>query len=444
MVLTRRQFLALASYGTTAAVFADFLPACNRQSINTLSHAIAADSIGYGALQPDPNGLLDLPAGFRYRILSHQGEVMSDGHPVPGAFDGMAAFTDEQGNTVLIRNHELLPSSLTQVAAPVAKRYDRRGKGGTTTLVVSRQRQLIRQYASLAGTVRNCSGGATPWGSWISCEEFTATPANNQAEQPDHVEQPHGYNFEVPITATGLIDPEPLIAMGRFCHEAIAVDPRTGMVYQTEDQVDGLFYRFIPQQTGNLKAGGALEALCIKDQPQVVTRSQFPQQQPVAVEWVPIDHVDPPDDTVRIEGWQKGAAQFARGEGICYSNGDLYFTCTNGGDRQLGQVWRYRAAVTSAEPDTLELWLQPDDATVLDFPDNLVMAPNGDLLLCEDGRGDQFVVGVTPTGQFYPFAHNALNGSEFAGICWSPDRSTLFLNIYDPGITVAIWRDRPF
>ncbi|MDJ0707509.1 MAG: DUF839 domain-containing protein [Leptolyngbyaceae cyanobacterium MO_188.B28] len=305
--------------------------------------------------------------------------------------------------------------------------------------MVSPDRQLIHQYATLAGTVRNCGGGATPWGSWISCEEDTSTPIEGSFSL---VSKPHGYNFEVPFSATEPVSPHPLKAMGRFRHEAIAVDPRTGIVYQTEDQSDGLLYRFIPNQAGNLQAGGVLEALRIRDPPQAITRRGFPVGQPVAVDWVPIEEADPTEDTIRWEGFSKGAAQFTRGEGICDSDGSLYFICTNGGMLPFGQIWRYTPRRNPKRGGKLELFVQPNDPRILDFPDNLIVSPSGDLMVCEDGYGEQFVVGVTPKGETYPFAHNALNEAEFAGICFSPDGRTMFLNIYSPGITLAIWPEK--
>ncbi|MEB3214082.1 MAG: alkaline phosphatase PhoX, partial [Leptolyngbyaceae bacterium] len=313
---------------------------------------------------------------------------------------------------------------------------------------------VVQQFTSLAGTSRNCAGGSTPWQSWISCEEITMTPALNQSGSLENVDKAHGYNFEVPAAATGAVLPEPLVAMGRFRHEAIAVDPRTGIVYQTEDQVDGLFYRFIPNEPEHLSAGGTLEALMIREVPYALTHSRFPVNRPVPVEWIPIEDVDPAEDTIRYEGHSKGAALFSRGEGICYSDGHIYFTCTNGGDVPSGQVWKYTPDFTpssetaSSEPSSggtlggmLELLVQPNNPRILDYPDNIIMAPWGDLLLCEDGAGEQFVMGLTPEGQLYPFARNALNGAEFAGICVAPTGSTLFLNIYSPGLTLAVWNE---
>lgn len=234
--------------------------------------------------------------------------------------------------------------------------------------------------------------------------------------------------------------------MGRFVHEAIAVDPKTGIVYQTEDDGESLFYRFIPKVRGQLAAGGVLEALKIKDMPQAITKTGFPLNQPMAVEWVQIEDFDPIEDTTKVEGFNKGAAQFARGEGIWFGNSELYFCSTSGGDAGKGQVWRYVPGKTSAEGGTIELFVEPRNGEtkvngepLIEAPDNITVSPFGDLFLCEDGGGTNSLVGVTTTGGLYEFARNALNESEFAGACFSPDGRTMFVNIQTPGITLAIW-----
>lgn len=433
--VSRRQFFTFVGAGASCAVLAAPLKALYAKEATGKS----VFGKGYGALQKDPNGLLDLPRGFQYRAFSRTGDIMSDRHPVPGNHDGMAAFKGAKGTTILVRNHELSPSSNTPVIAPKNKQYDPLASGGTTTLIVGANRELIKDYATLAGTYRNCAGGATPWGSWISCEENTSTPDTNTPNDLDNVSKLHGYNFEVPSTATELVDPMPLVSMGRFNHEAIAASPRTGIIYQTEDRGDSLFYRFIPKKPGVLQAGGVLEALKIKDKPQANTKTGFRIGDRLQVEWVRIEDVNPVLDTVRVEGFTKGAAQFSRGEGIAYSNGEMYFTCTNGGAAGKGQVWRYIPGRNSTDGGTIELFVEPNDVTVLENPDNIIVSPFGDIFLCEDGDGTNYVVGVNPQGELYQFARNQFNDSEFCGVCFSPDGQTMFVNIQDPGITLAIW-----
>ncbi|MBU7584716.1 MAG: DUF839 domain-containing protein [Nostoc sp. TH1S01] len=425
MKLSRRKFFTLAGASAAGTLLASPLEALYARQAN----GQPIFGTGYGALVPDPNGLLDLPQGFQYRTFSRTGELMSDGTLVPGNHDGMAAFPGPRNTVILVRNHELSLTSSSRTQGP--RPYDINAAGGTTTLVVGPNRQLIKDFVSLSGTIRNCAGGPTPWGSWISCEEDVTRPS------PTGAIQYHGYNFEVPASATSAVKPEPLVAMGRFNHEAIAVDPRTGIVYETEDRGDSLFYRFIPKVPGNLKAGGTLQALKIVGQPPGINTSNsgFIPGQKWGVEWVTIPNPNPLDgDTVRLQGRDLGAATFARGEGIWYGNGEFYFCCTSGGAAQAGQVWRYIPA-----RETIELFVESQSRDVLDMPDNITVAPFGDLILCEDGDGDNFLRGVTPKGEIYNFARNALNDSEFAGACFSPDGRTLFVNIQTPGITFAIW-----
>jgi len=361
---------------------------------------------------------------------------MSDGNPVPGDHDGMAAFPGSRDTTILVRNHELSPNQINKfgVKASDSQKYDPLCLGGTTTLIVDKNGDLQQDYASLAGTYRNCAGGPTPWGSWISCEENTSTPAGNKFGNPLNVSKKHGYNFEVPSQG-GLVKPVPLVAMGRFNHEAVAVDPVSGYIYQTEDRGDSCFYRFRPQQPRNLVAGGILEALVIKDMPTVNTSTGFlaKKGQPLAVEWVKLEDVDPVEDTLRQEAQTKGAAIFNRGEGAWYGNGLIYFVCTSGGEIGQGQIFAYNPV-----DETLTLVVESEKESELDNPDNITVAPFGDLFLCEDGNWEQFIVGINAAGEIYKFARNAINTSEFAGVCFSPDGSKLFLNIQNPGITFCI------
>src|SRR6476469_6826786 len=341
MALSRRKFFALAGASAAGTVMMSPLQALYARKAN--GQPVLGN--GYGPLIPDSNGLLALPRGFQYRTLSRTGDVMSNNSLVPAGHDGTAAFPGPRNTTILVRNHELSPTSSTKVSDLNAPVYDPLCKGGTTTVIVGNNRKVIRHYPSLQGTFRNCAGGQTPWGSWLSCEEDTSTPAEN----PGSVSKKHGYIFEVPSTAQGAVDPVPLVAMGRFNHEAVAIDPRTGIAYETEDRGDSLFYRFIPREPGNLRAGGTLQALKLKDFSSGVNTSNRPSSiipvgQPLAAEWVTIDQPDPDTDKspygTRFQGRAKGAARFSRGEGIWYANNEFYFTATDGGPAALGQVWR--------------------------------------------------------------------------------------------------------
>jgi hypothetical protein len=323
------------------------------------------------------------------------------------------------------------------------------GLGGTTTLVYNtKEQRLEKHFLSLAGTYRNCAGGVTPWNSWVTCEEDTSRPNEGGQFPDDEMEKEHGYNFEVPASAKMVLaDPVPLKAMGRFRHEAVAVEPRSGVVYQTEDRGDGLFYRFIPATPGRLAAGGRLQALKLKDLPRADTRNWKEQMirpgQSLPAEWVDIAGVESLDDDLRYQGYfERGAARFARGEGCWYGQDGVYFACTNGGTKRKGQIWRYTpspregAAGEQDQPGRLELFIEPNDGKLVENADNITIAPWGDLIVTEDGVSPHFVVGVTPEGKFYKLAKTSLG--ELAGACFSPDGTTLFINIQTPGLTVAI------
>ena len=115
-------------------------------------------------------------------------------------------------------------------------------------------------------------------------------------------------------------------------------------------------------------------------------------------------------------------------------NNDIYFACTDGGPKKAGQIWRY----TPGDAGRLQLFVEPNDTSILEMPDNITVSGWGDLIACEDGPGRNYVVGITPQGKLYQLARNAMNDSEFAGATFSPDSSTLFVNIQRPGLTIAI------
>ena len=409
---------------------------------------------GFGPLVADPAGILDLPAGFSYRVISRAGERTDMGYTVPGQFDGMGAFAGPNGQVILVRNHELDPSQ--SAMGPFQNRppepnicYDdgngfSPSQGGTTTVVYDPQSGVtIRQYLSLAGTSRNCAGGPTPWGSWISCEETTeiAGPVKGRNGAAYVNAQDHGFAFEVPASAEMRIaQPIPLRAMGRFNREAVAVHPGTGLIYQTEDSLDGVLYRFLPSTPGKLRAGGRLQALCLPDF--TGDTSNWLQRdvavgQQLRVSWIDIQ--DPLQDTAK-QARAAGAARFTRGEGIWLSGERLWFACTDGGKQRKGQIWQLELY---HKANSLTLLCEPDDAHLLENGDNLTQAPWGDLLVCEDAVGDdvdpgQHLTGITLAGRPYHFARNALNASELSGVCVAPDGKTIFLNIHNPGLTLAI------
>lgn len=411
---------------------------------------------GYGPLVRDPAGLLDLPQGFSYRVLSELGQRMDDGFRVPDAADGMGLVPLGANRVALIRNHELKDSAIERGPTGGDKAlidrlarlstYDGTLPGGTSTLIVdTRTNRLVSQHLSLAGTAVNCAGGVTPWGSWISCEETVARAGDGRTRD-------HGWAFEVPANARGLSDAVPLTGLGRFKHEAAAVDPRTGIVYLTEDEQEGLFYRFLPNVRGRLSAGGRLQAMGFADAPQggdgrnwAGSRPWTPGSWKRAV-WIDVDGPDNPDGDLRLRMHKAGAARMARLEGVHFGKDELYFTCTSGGARKCGQIMRYVPSRHEGQPGErddpgmIQLFVESTDPSVLDFADNITLAPWGHLVVCEDKYVENpmdCLRGITPEGKVYALAQVRID-TEPAGVCFSPDGRTLFVNIYSPAKTLAI------
>ena len=457
MPLSRRQFLqtaGAAGIGLTILGKAEPLFAASSGA-----HAVARTA-GYGPLVPDPASLLDLPAGFSYSVVNRAGDALSDygGWPtlgtVPGGHDGTAAFPGRRGGVRLVLNHELSLFAPHPVRADPALTYDPSFEGGTTTVHVDRKGKRQLQYVSLAGTGVNCAGGATPWGTWLTCEEFELK-ADGGLIQKDH-----GYVFEVdPHEPENNIDPTPLTAMGRFPHEAVAVDPIRGHIYLTEDAggPSGLLYRFTPNNRrhcyGALRDGGTLEAALVEDLPDLSAATRIGGKH--RVRWVPVPDPSAAELSIRkqfdhevsgiaVAGPGGPVTRSRKLEGAYWRRGKAYIVCsfarlTDGSASDHdGQVWSYDPATRKIELVVRYAVNTDVDSDQPDGPDNIAVTPSGGLILAENGGGVQHVLGVNRRGESFLIARNAASDAEFTGPTFSPDGRTLFVNIQQPGTMFAI------
>jgi uncharacterized protein len=445
---TRRRLLAGASALTASIAFSG--------AFHELFTGTASASRGrrsYGPLVPDPGGLLDLPEGFAYRVLSREGDPLRSGEgAVPGSHDGMAAFAGRHGTVHLVRNHENKHSARVGVPTVPGLTYDPAARGGCTALDLDRSGQVTDERVALAGTAVNCAGGPTPWGTWLSCEE------NEDRAGVNGYTLDHGFVFEVDAADPRRTGAVPLTAMGRFQHEALAVDPFTGIVYETEDafrQPFGLFYRFLPERplagTGSLRAGGVLQAMRVPDVPDLAA-VDAPGTRFERIEWVTVPDPLARDTSVRLQDFgPRGITRAQKLEGCYWGGNAVYFVSSYARSREgsaadhYGQVWKYEphrrrlTLVVVFGPDT-------DPALPGESPDNICLAPGGGLMVCEDGGGAQYVYGLTRRGELYELARNrqgtgtpgAPAWGEFAGVCFSPDEQTMYVNCYRPGTTFAV------
>jgi uncharacterized protein len=507
----RRGLLAGVGAASVApqAAFVALQALAQRQAQATALRAapIAPIPSPYGALTPvvDLNTgipLLQLPPGFSYRSFAWTGDIMDDGQPCPDRHDGMGVIAAQAVGSalevVLVRNHERAITPDT-IAAPRIYNAGRirvlgaealrgRAGGGTTNLVV-RDGQLRSMRASLGGTLVNCAGGVTPWGTWLTCEEFlqVGEPLLFQSDRD------HGYVYEVradPLQTTG----QPIRGMGRFAHEAAAVDPATGIVYLSEDSRNkSALYRYVPldrsSAPGSLERGGELQAARVVGVPRADLLT--PQiGDTYRLEWVPIARPErgarfAPSSLGDVEAvdivsgpfsqaWSAGCLRMSRGEGLHCVGGQLYIVDTSAGVDEQGRRGRGEGAVWMLDMAsmTLRAVFVSGNALAANNPDNITLSPRGGVLVCEDGGasvdeagvGSRLVV-LTPQGECFHFCKNnvaleadplaaagknVLPGDyrsfEFCGACWDPTGRHLFVNIQTPGITFAItgpWQSGP-
>jgi secreted PhoX family phosphatase len=466
--LNRRDFLqrsAMAGAGVALIGSTEMLLTTPAASAEPAARPAGA---GYGPLVADPAGRLALPEGFLYTIVTHAGVTrLESGEYTPRNHDGTGAFRGRGGRTVLVNNHEIREPFGTELPVPHVDglTYDPGAAGGATIVEVDRDGRRISERVGIAGTRTNCAGGVTPWGTWLTCEEVYSTAGT------DGFEKDHGYVFEVdPFDRDANRDPQPIKALGRFEHEAVAVDPHRGAIYLTEDasKPTGLLYRWEPPK-GYRAGKGALRELGPTDGAFTALKAVDRAGKHVAdlslvtrpgtvlkAEWTAIPDRDARSTPTRLQLPDGEITRSKKLEGAWWGDGGAYIVSSfsretdNPGVSKVhdGQIWFY-----DPKRRTLTLKLlfgknpDPDVDGAFDGPDNITVSPYGGVILAEDGDGIQHLVGATDRGRTFPVARNdfsdATKNVEFTGPVYSPDGKVLFANIQEPGYMFAItgpWR----
>lgn len=458
--VSRRNFFLGAGVSAAALGFV-FVGAGSLAPFVRPSNVGTRNAVGFGTLVSDPEGILALPEGFSYKLLALSGETATAEGVHPSDPDGIGVFDGPNGGSVLICNHENGGEEAFPVPAVEGLTYDPGAKGGTSTLIVDADGNRVRQYTSVAGTNNNCAGGISPWGTWLTCEETEdrAGSGNNTKD--------HGYVFEVdPVSREANVDrsPVPLKFLGRYSHEAVAIDPATTQIYLTEDagNPSGLYLRWTPPagftpgkgalhelaQSADGATAGQLHAMkCSLGSTHIKDLSEATEVGTrYKVEWIDVPDRDARTTSVRKQFTNDQITRARKLEGQWWGDDGAYFVSSfarvihGSANSHDGQVWFY-------DPDTQSITLQtifgvnpnPNaESGHFDGPDNITVAPQGGLILAEDGDGVSHLVGVTSQGRSYPLARNEVNDSEFCGPAFSKDGKWLFANIQSPGFTLAI------
>ncbi|WP_031477368.1 alkaline phosphatase PhoX [Streptomyces bicolor] len=474
MSLTRRDFarnsaitgagVALAGSAGVLGTAPNALASADTEIASEESADAQRGGVGYGPLISDPNGILALPAGFKYRVITYSGKTkLESGEFTPSNHDGTAAFDGPRGTTLLVNNHELKgPRANWKHPVPLTEGlvYDPAASGGCTVVEVRPDGQ-VAEWVGIAGTSTNCAGGRTPWGTWLTCEE------NSDRAGTNGMTKDHGYVFEVdPSDRRANQNPKPLKFFGRYDHEAVVIDPKRGHAYLTEDAANpnGLLFRWTPPKGFEYGRGkfrtladdaGVLQApKCFDSGGKFV--DDLSRATKIGTVYG-VDWVDVPDRDARTVAVRKqfGAGEITRArklEGMWWGDGGAYIVSSyaraeSPGAAHDGQVWFYDPKRRTLTLKVL-LGVNPDPSKdgAFDGPDNITVSPYGGLVIAEDGEGVQHLFGATDSGRTYPIARNELNlgtedepeYSEFAGVTFSCDGRTLFASIQTPGIMLAI------
>lgn len=401
------------------------------------------------------DGKLALPRGFgAVRVSTIGVEPLLDDRggavigKTPSNLDGTGCF-ERAGEILLVRNHECRASASVPVPLVPGTVYDAgvpTGMGGNTIIQTRPNGAFVQQWVGLSGTIRNCAGGETPWGSWLSCEEDTSKAGTKVKSSVDGKEyttaKDHGYVFEVFPDAVAKQIPEPIAAWGRAVWEGAAIGPERDTAYLTEDTGGGLFYRWTAPSGRRIGPGIAREfgpkdgvlqaAQLVKNGKALVHYGELTKADldtPYPVRWID-GGADRQAAKTDLRKQYPGATVHPKIEG-CWSDGKgLWFTLSYtsaaeatkyGIDQDQGMVMYYDYA-----HQTLTLKVYYEVGNYFDSPDNITVSPWGTIVIAEDGSDPNHLIAWTPRAGSQPLAKDIAERGEWAGPCLTRSGNVLF------------------
>ena len=450
MNLDRRSFLGATAAAGLIAATADVTFAAPAAKI---PNPATAD------LSPiTDDGKLALPRGFKAIRVSTIGvePVLDDrgGKVVgktPSNLDGTGCF-EVAGAVRLVRNHECRASASVPVPLVKGTVYDDgvpHGMGGNTVVETRRDGRFVQQWVALSGTIRNCAGGETPWGSWLACEEDTTkagTKVTSSVDKKEYVtKKDHGYVFEVFPDVVANQIPEPIKAWGRAVWEGAAIGPDRTQAYLTEDVGGGLFYRWTAPRGRKIRAGiarqfsatdGVLQAAqLVKNGKALVHYGELGPDdlnKPYPVKWLD-GGADRQAQKSDLRTQYPGATVHPKIEGCWPDASGLWFTLSfvnaneatkYGIDQDAGMIMYY-----DYSHQTLTMREYYPTGGYFDSPDNITVSPWGSVLIAEDGSDPNHLIAFSPARGSRPLAKEIAERGEWAGPCFAANGRVLFANI---------------